>query len=233
MLQPKTLHFRYFILKVQCFLQFFGQPHMTTILLQDQFHHLFYQYPVKKTVFLIFQLTFVQDSKMLLLPQFQTTVTHFLDMTWHVQFLKIIATFANTGKGWLNQTLQLVVWIYAARMILICVTLSTAIRRLEMYAHLKIIFNGMSYSHLPVTWENILVKKTIREWLDDKKWKMNFSYWDTYSFFWQQEIKRALQQAALGRFLQVWGNFSAIFTDYIGNSTSRPLMKMLEVFAHK
>ena len=52
-------------------------------------------------------------------------------------------------------------------------------------------------------------------------------------FFWQQEIKRVLQQAALGRFLQVWGNFSAIFTDYIGNSTSRPLMKMLEVFAHK
>ena len=77
MLQPKTLHFRFFILKVTFLIQFFGQPHMTTILLRDQFHHVFYHYPVKKTVSLIFQIAFFQGSQMLLLPQIQTTVTRF------------------------------------------------------------------------------------------------------------------------------------------------------------
>ena len=41
-LRQKSLHFHYFILKVPCFLQLFGRPQMTTILLRDQFHYLFY-----------------------------------------------------------------------------------------------------------------------------------------------------------------------------------------------
>ena len=102
-LQPKALHSHYFILNVPCFLQFFGWPWMTTILLQDQFHHLLYQVRVKKTVLMMFQLTFVQDSQMLLLPQVQTIVTLFLDMTLCVQLLQIIATCNNKVKEWLHQ----------------------------------------------------------------------------------------------------------------------------------
>ena len=98
MLQPKALHFHYFILKVPCFLQFFGWPLMTTILLQGKFPHLFYQVFAKKMVLLIFQLTFVQDSKMLLLPQVQTIVKLLLDMNWCVQFLQIIATMHQHRK---------------------------------------------------------------------------------------------------------------------------------------
>ena len=79
-IQPKALHFHYFILKVPCFLQFFGRPLMTTILLWGRFQN-FFQVSMKKTVFLIFQLKFNQDSQMLLIPQFQTIVTLFLDMT--------------------------------------------------------------------------------------------------------------------------------------------------------
>ena len=116
-LQPKALHFRYFILKVTCFCQVFGQTLMKTILVQYQFHHIFNQDLVKKMVLMIFQLTFVQDSQMLLIPQVQTIVTWFLDTTWCIWFMEIIETCANTGKGLLHQTLQLVVLIYAARMI--------------------------------------------------------------------------------------------------------------------
>ena len=47
-------------------------------------------------------------------------------------------------------------------------------------------------------------EKLIREWLDDNEWTMNFPNWDTYSFFHQKEIKRALYQSALGLFLRVW-----------------------------
>ena len=75
LLQPKEIHFHYFILKVPCFLQFFGPPQMTTILLWDKFHHLFYRYRVNNTVLLIFQLTFIQDSQIILPPQVQTIVT--------------------------------------------------------------------------------------------------------------------------------------------------------------
>ena len=104
-LQPKALNFHYFILKVPSLLQFFGRLQMTTIILRGQLHHLFCQVRVKKKVLLIFQLTFVQDSKILLLPQVQTIVTVCLDMTWCVQLVQIIVTCANTGNGWLNQTL--------------------------------------------------------------------------------------------------------------------------------
>ena len=58
-----------------------------------------YQDCLKKTVLLIFQITFVQDSQILLLPQVQTIVIHFWDTTWCVQLLQIIATYANTVKG--------------------------------------------------------------------------------------------------------------------------------------
>ena len=80
-LQPKALHLHYFILKVPFSLQFFGQPLITTIIFQGQFYHLFYQVRIKKTVFLILQLAFVQDSQMFLLPQVQIIVALFLDMT--------------------------------------------------------------------------------------------------------------------------------------------------------
>ena len=141
-----------------CFLQLICQTLMTTILLMDQSHNLFYQVCVKKTVFNIFQLTFVQDSQMILLPQVQTIATIFLDMTSCFQLLQIIATCDNTVKGWLHQTLQPEVWIYAASMIWIFFIPLTAVRWLKFYAHLKSIFNGISSSNLPVTWENILVQ---------------------------------------------------------------------------
>ena len=140
------------------FLKFFGWPWMTTIILKGQFHHLFYQVHVKKTVLLIFQLTSVQDSQMLPLPQVQTIITILLDMTWCVQLLQIIATRFNTGKELLHQTLRPVVWIYAASMIQIFFIPLPAGRWFKIYAHLKIIFNGISSSYLPVTWENILVQ---------------------------------------------------------------------------
>ena len=112
---------------------------------------------VKNMFLLIFQLTFVQDSHMLIIPQVLTIVTWLLDMTWCVQFLKIISTCANTGKGWLCQTLQPEVRIYAARMIQTFFIPLTAVIWLKFYTYLKIIFNGVYPSHLPVTWENILV----------------------------------------------------------------------------
>ena len=158
LLQPKALHFNYFILKVPCFLQFLGRLRITTILLKGQFHKLFYQVHVKKMVLLIFQLTFVQDSQMILLPQVHTNVTLFLDMTWCAKLMQIFATWANTGNEWLHQRLHPVVYIYAARRIRILFIPLTGVRWLKMYAHLKSIFNGISSSHLPVTRENILVK---------------------------------------------------------------------------
>ena len=158
MLQPKALHFHCFILKVPCFLQFFGQPWTTTILLQDQLHHLFYRDCVKKTVFMISQLTFIQDSQMLLLSKVQTMVTQFLDINWCVQLLQSIATCDNTGNEWIHQTLQPVVWIYSARIIRIFFIPLTAVIWFKKYAHLKSIFNGISSSHLTVTWEKFLVQ---------------------------------------------------------------------------
>ena len=157
--QPKVLHFNQFILKLTCFLQFFGQTPMTTILLRYQLHHIFYQDRVNKMVLLIFQVTFVQDSQMLLLPQVQTIVTWFWDTTWCVQILKIVATCAKTVKGLFHQTLQLVVWIYAARTIQFLFISLTDIIWLKIYVHLKSIFNGISFSHLPVTRENSFVQK--------------------------------------------------------------------------
>ena len=157
MLQSKALHFHYFILKMPYFLQFFDWPRMTFILLQGQFHHLVYHDRVNKKVLLIFQLTFVQDSQMLLLPQVQNIVTQFLNVTWCVQLMQIIATCVNTGKELIHQTLKPAVWFYAASMIRIFFIPLTAVRWLKLYAHLKIIFNGISSSYLPVTWENVLV----------------------------------------------------------------------------
>ena len=69
--------------------------------------------------------------------------------------------------------------------------------------------------------------KQIREWLDDNEQKMYFPNWDTYSFFQQQEIKRAFHQSASGLFI------CAIFIDYLSNITSRQFMKMLAVFYRK
>ena len=57
----------------------------------------------------------------------------------------------------------------------------TAAKWLNIYVHLKIFFSGISSSHLPVTQENIVVKK-IREWIDDNKWKIHFPNWDAYFF---------------------------------------------------
>ena len=62
---------------------------------------------------------------------------------------------------------------------------------------------------------------------------MNFPNWDTYSFFQQQEIKRALHQSASGLFLRVWEQFSAILIDYLINSPLSPFLKMLELFDFK
>ena len=116
-LQPKALCLNWFILKVPCFLQLFGRPWMKNIILRDKFYHLFFQDRVKKMVVLIFQLKFVQDSQMIFIPQVLNIVTGFLDITCCVQFLQVILTRKNTEKGWLHQTLQPEVWIYAARMI--------------------------------------------------------------------------------------------------------------------
>ena len=134
---------------------------MTTILLRGQFHHLFYQVRVKKTVFLILQLKFIQDSQMIFLPQVRTTVTRFLDMHWCVTLPQTIATCTNTGKGLLHQKLQPVVWIYAVRMIQIFFIPLTAIIWLKFYAHLKSIFNEISSSHLPVTWKTFCYKSNL------------------------------------------------------------------------
>ena len=143
--------------------------------------------------------------------------------------LQIIATCANTVMGWLHQTLQLVVWIYAARMIQFFFIPLTAIRWLKIYAHFKSIFNGISYSYLPVTWEKNGTKP-IREWIDDKEWTIFFSNWDTYSSFQQQEIKICLHKFTLNLFLRVWKEVSAIFIDYLRNIPSSPFLKMLAVF---
>ena len=52
-------------------------------------------------------------------------------------------------------------------------------------------------------------------------------------FFQQQEIKIALRKYALGLFLRVWEEVSAIFINYIRNNPSRPFLKMLAVFDRK
>ena len=44
-------------------------------------------------------------------------------------------------------------------------------------------------------------KKLIHEFLNDNEWTIHFPNWDTYSFFQQQEIKRALHKSASGLFL--------------------------------
>ena len=75
--------------------------------------------------------------------------------------------------------------------------------------------------------------KPICEWLDDNERTTNFPNWDTYSFFQQQEIKRALHQSDLGLFLRVWEEVSTIFIDYLSNSPSKMFLKMLAVFFHK
>ena len=161
MLQPKALHFHYLILKVTCFLHLFGLPWKAIFLLQDQFNYLFYQVCVKKMVLLIFQLTFIQDSQMIILPQVHTIVALFLDMNICVQLLQIIATCANTINERLHQTLKPVVWIYASRMIQIFLIPLISVRWLKFYVHLKSILNGISSSHLPVTWEMFLVQNQL------------------------------------------------------------------------
>ena len=62
---------------------------------------------------------------------------------------------------------------------------------------------------------------------------MNVNNWDTYYFFQQQEIKRALHQYALGLFLKVWEEGSAIFIDYLINSPLSSFLMMLAVFSRK
>ena len=140
-----------------CSLQFFCLTVNVNYSIAESITSPLYWDHVNNMFLLIFQLTFVQDSQMLLLPQVLTIVTWFLDMTWCVQFMKIISTYANTGKGWLHQTLQPEVWIYAARMIRNFFLPLTAAIWLKIYTHLKIIFNEVYPSHLPVTWENILI----------------------------------------------------------------------------
>jgi hypothetical protein len=75
--------------------------------------------------------------------------------------------------------------------------------------------------------------KPIREWLDNDEWTKDYPDWCTYSIFQQQEIKRALHQAAGGLFLRVWEEVSAIFIKYLTKSSSSPFLKMLAVFARK
>ena len=70
----KVTLFNLFILKVLCFLKSFGWPRMKNNLLRDQYPHPFYQDCVKKTFF-IFQITFVQDSQMIILTQVLNIVT--------------------------------------------------------------------------------------------------------------------------------------------------------------
>ena len=77
-LQPKALHFRYFILKVPCFLQLFGRPQMTNIILQDQFHHLFYQDRVKKRFFWYYNSFFFKTHKWFFFHKFRLSLRNFL-----------------------------------------------------------------------------------------------------------------------------------------------------------
>ena len=79
-------------------------------------------------------------------------------MTWCVHFMQTIATCANTGKEWLQQTLQMVVCIYTAGMIQIFINSIDSHQMVKIYAHLKSIFNETFSSNLPVTWENILIQ---------------------------------------------------------------------------
>ena len=79
----------------------------------------------------------------------------------------------------------------------------------------------------------IFCTKLICEFIDYNKWTMYLTNWNTYSFFQQQEIKRALFQTSSSLFLRVWEEVSAIFIDYISNSLSSIFLKMLEVFSRK
>ena len=74
-LQTKALHFHWFILKVTYFLPSFGWQRMTTILFQDQPPNFFYKNHVNNIFLLIFQLTLIQDSQGILLPQVLTIAT--------------------------------------------------------------------------------------------------------------------------------------------------------------
>ena len=129
----------------------------------------------KEDEFSNIQLTFVQDSQMILLPQVQTIVTLFLDKTWCVQFLLIITICSDTGKGWLHKTLQPVVCIYAASMIQIFFIILIAAIWLNIYAHLKSILNGVYLSHLLVTWEN--------NWYKTNSWMAR--WWKIENYFFQ------------------------------------------------
>ena len=62
---------------------------------------------------------------------------------------------------------------------------------------------------------------------------MHFPNCDTYFFFKQQEIKRALNQSASVLFLRVWEELSAIFIDYPRNIPSSAFINILVVFSCK
>lgn len=75
--------------------------------------------------------------------------------------------------------------------------------------------------------------RPIREWLDSKEWVKGFPRWKYYTEFQQDEISRAMMQSASGLFLRVWEEVSAIFIDYLSNSSSSPFKKMIAFFARK
>ena len=76
--------------------------------------------------------------------------------------------------------------------------------------------------------------KPIREWLDsDDEWTESYPYWDSYSRFEQEEIKKSLHQAASGLFLRVWEEVSALFIDYLSKSPSSSFKEFLAIFARK
>ena len=75
--------------------------------------------------------------------------------------------------------------------------------------------------------------KPIREWLDKDEWIYLYPYWDSYSIFEQEEIKQAIHQAASGLLLRVWEEVSAIFIEYLSNSSSSPFKKLIATFARK
>ena len=75
--------------------------------------------------------------------------------------------------------------------------------------------------------------RPIGQWLDINAWNKNYPKFHACSPFEQEEIKRAIHEAASGIFLRVWEEVRSIFIKYLCNSESSSFMYILSAFARK